>query len=95
MTLISYGKTPYNDSLQCSLFVIFCFMKRWSLNQTLMQILYHFCPDKDRYGYQMLEKMGWADGKGLGREKSGSTSHVKIKKRKQNLGMVMYTGVLL
>ena len=35
----------------------------------------------------MLEKMGWADGKGLGKDKRGSTSHIKIKKRKQNLGM--------
>ena len=43
--------------------------------------------DKDRYGYQMLEKMGWANGKGLGRNKSGSTSNIKIKKRKQNLGV--------
>ena len=45
--------------------------------------------DKDRYGYQMLEKMGWADGKGLGKNKSGNTAHVKIKKRKQNLGMCL------
>jgi hypothetical protein len=35
----------------------------------------------------MLEKMGWANGKGLGRNKSGSTSNIKIKKRKQNLGV--------
>ena len=37
----------------------------------------------------MLEKMGWADGKGLGKNKSGNTAHVKIRKRKQNLGMCL------
>lgn len=37
----------------------------------------------------MLEKMGWEDGKGLGSKQNGSTSHVKIKKRKQNLGRTL------
>ena len=45
-----------------------------------------FILDKERYGYQMLERMGWASGNGLGRKQNGETSHVKIKKRKNNLG---------
>ncbi|XP_028399677.1 PIN2/TERF1-interacting telomerase inhibitor 1-like [Dendronephthya gigantea] len=57
--------------------------QKWSEDPRNMK----WSTDKDRYGYQMLEKMGWADGKGLGRDKTGSTSHVKIKKRKQNLGL--------
>ncbi|XP_046859360.1 PIN2/TERF1-interacting telomerase inhibitor 1-like [Xenia sp. Carnegie-2017] len=43
--------------------------------------------DKKRYGYQMLEKMGWSKGKGLGKDKAGTTFHVKVKKRKTNLGL--------
>ena len=54
---------------------------------SILTLVAKLFPDKERYGYQMLEKMGWADGKGLGKHKSGSTSHVKIKKRKQNLGI--------
>ena len=34
----------------------------------------------------MLEKMGWTDGKGLGADESGETSHIKVKKRATNLG---------
>ena len=45
--------------------------------------------DKERYGYQMLEKMGWADGRGLGKEQRGNVSHVKIKKRKGNVGIYL------
>lgn len=31
--------------------------------------------------------MGWSEGKGLGANESGATSHVKVSKRKENLGM--------
>ena len=39
----------------------------------------------------MLEKMGWTDGKGLGADESGETSHVKVKKRAVNLGTCFVT----
>jgi Pin2-interacting protein X1 len=43
--------------------------------------------DTDRFGYQMLTKMGWSDGKGLGATENGSTSHVKVSLKNNNLGV--------
>ena len=35
----------------------------------------------------MLSKMGWSEGKGLGAQENGTTSHVKVSKRRENLGI--------
>lgn len=43
--------------------------------------------DTSKFGFRMLEKMGWSAGKGLGRTLEGITSHVVIKKRSENLGL--------
>ena len=43
--------------------------------------------DKSKYGYRMLEQMGWKEGKGLGLKEDGSTEHVKIHKKPDNSGM--------
>lgn len=43
--------------------------------------------DTSRFGYQMLSKMGWESGKGLGAKENGITTHVKAVKRKDNLGL--------
>ena len=43
--------------------------------------------DTGRFGFKMLEKMGWAPGKGLGKEESGMTSHIKAVKRSEGLGL--------
>ena len=42
--------------------------------------------DTKKYGYRMLEKMGWMDGKGLGINEAGDTDFVKIKKKRDNSG---------
>ena len=34
----------------------------------------------------MLSKMGWSEGKGLGAKEDGVTAHVKVSKRRENLG---------
>lgn len=43
--------------------------------------------DENKFGKKMLEKMGWSDGKGLGADLSGETSHVKVNKRAVHLGL--------
>ncbi|CAH3028980.1 unnamed protein product [Porites evermanni] len=43
--------------------------------------------DTSRFGYQMLTKMGWESGKGLGANEDGATTHVKATKRRDNLGL--------
>ena len=47
--------------------------------------------DENKFGKKMLEKMGWSDGKGLGADLSGETSHVKVNKRAVHLGMILGT----
>jgi len=45
--------------------------------------------DKNKFGYQMLTKMGWNEGGGLGRTLSGTTSHIKVNKRRSSAGVGM------
>ena len=42
--------------------------------------------DTNRFGYQLMTKMGWEKGKGLGAKEHGQTSHVKAFKRRNNQG---------
>jgi len=55
-----------------------------NLTDTLNQ---HWKNDKTRFGYKMLLKMGWKEDKGLGKDESGNTSFVKIKKREDGIGL--------
>ncbi|XP_062504406.1 PIN2/TERF1-interacting telomerase inhibitor 1-like isoform X4 [Corticium candelabrum] len=43
--------------------------------------------DKSKFGYRMLEKMGWKEGKGLGLQEDGSVAVVTVKKKTTNLGV--------
>lgn len=43
--------------------------------------------DQDKFGKRMLESMGWTDGKGLGADESGATTHVRVKKRGAKIGL--------
>ncbi|GAB9471293.1 Pin2 terf1-interacting telomerase inhibitor 1 [Globisporangium polare] len=43
--------------------------------------------DTSKFGYKMLVKMGWAAGKGVGKELQGQATHVKIARRSENLGV--------
>ncbi|KAJ2831275.1 hypothetical protein FBU31_002307 [Coemansia sp. 'formosensis'] len=40
-----------------------------------------------RFGFKMLEKMGWSEGKGLGANEDGMKEHVKIKLKSNNFGI--------
>ncbi|XP_029547823.1 PIN2/TERF1-interacting telomerase inhibitor 1 [Salmo trutta] len=43
--------------------------------------------DESKFGQKMLERMGWSKGKGLGRTEQGSTEHVKVKVKNNQLGL--------
>lgn len=39
------------------------------------------------FAKKQLEKMGWSEGTGLGKKRDGMTTHIKVKKRKDNVGL--------
>lgn len=43
--------------------------------------------DKSKFGLRMLQKMGWTEGKGLGKNEDGVSEHVKVSKKSNNLGL--------
>ncbi|KAJ2650129.1 hypothetical protein IWW40_002675 [Coemansia sp. RSA 1250] len=43
--------------------------------------------DKSRFGFKMLEKMGWSEGKGLGLNEDGNKEHIKIKLKTNSFGI--------
>eukprot|EP00946_MAST-07B_sp_MAST-7B-sp1_P001082 g1082.t1 len=43
--------------------------------------------DANAFGRKMLEKMGWKDGAGLGKDEQGEKTHVRIKKRSEKLAL--------
>lgn len=43
--------------------------------------------DKSKFGLKMLQKMGWTEGKGLGKNEDGVCEHVKVSKKSNNLGL--------
>ena len=43
--------------------------------------------DKSKFGYRMLQKMGWSEGKGLGLKEDGDTKSIRVKKKMSNTGI--------
>ncbi|ORZ31860.1 hypothetical protein BCR44DRAFT_1380354, partial [Catenaria anguillulae PL171] len=43
--------------------------------------------DTSKFGFTMLRKMGWDAGKGLGRDGSGMTEHVKVSVKNNSAGV--------
>ncbi|PVU85888.1 hypothetical protein BB561_006876 [Smittium simulii] len=43
--------------------------------------------DKNKFGYRLMQKMGWSEGKGLGSNETGIAEHLKIRLKTNNLGI--------
>lgn len=39
------------------------------------------------FARKQMEKMGWQEGKGLGKEEQGVVTHVRVKKREEFMGV--------
>lgn len=39
------------------------------------------------FARRQMEKMGWKEGKGLGKEEQGVVTHVRVKKREESMGV--------
>lgn len=47
----------------------------------------HWANDTSRFGLKLLQKMGWTEGKGLGKSESGTNENLKITLRNENEGL--------
>jgi hypothetical protein len=43
----------------------------------------------------MMQKMGWCEGKGLGKGEDGMTQHIKLKKKDNNLGELLWLNAVI
>eukprot|EP00842_Homolaphlyctis_polyrhiza_P005522 jgi/Hompol1/5971/HPOL_000172-RA len=43
--------------------------------------------DKSKFGFKMLEKMGWSEGKGLGRQEDGVKDSIAVRFKADNRGI--------
>ncbi|KAF9359251.1 PIN2/TERF1-interacting telomerase inhibitor 1 [Mortierella sp. AD094] len=47
----------------------------------------HWANDTNKFGFKMMEKMGWSQGKGLGANEDGAQEHVKVRLKENHLGV--------
>ncbi|KAF8937316.1 PIN2/TERF1-interacting telomerase inhibitor 1 [Haplosporangium gracile] len=47
----------------------------------------HWANDTSKFGFKMMEKMGWSQGKGLGAKEDGVQEHVKVRLKENHLGV--------
>ena len=47
----------------------------------------HWKNDKSGFGFRMLQKMGWKEDKGLGKDESGIVDAIRIKKREEGMAL--------
>lgn len=58
-------------------------MEKWSEDPRNTQ----WSNDTKKFGYRMLQRMGWEKGRGLGALEDGTTEHVRVSMRKDNSGL--------
>jgi Pin2-interacting protein X1 len=42
---------------------------------------------KESKAFRLMTQMGWEEGRGLGKDQQGITSHIRVKTRKDNAGV--------
>ncbi|KAF9436811.1 PIN2/TERF1-interacting telomerase inhibitor 1 [Entomortierella beljakovae] len=47
----------------------------------------HWANDTNKFGFKMMEKMGWSQGKGLGANEDGVQEHVKVRLKEDKIGV--------
>ena len=47
----------------------------------------HWKNDKSGFGFRMLQKMGWKEDRGLGKDESGIVDAIRIKKREEGMAL--------
>ena len=71
---------------------------RWSKGKSLpfntcaRELVFVHCvlsTDQGRYGYRMLQRMGWSQGQGLGRGKEGRKELIRVSRRDDNSGTAL------
>ena len=65
---------------------MYLYLIYYPLLRPTIPILYLFT-DTSSFGRKMLEKMGWKTGQGLGLNNDGTTTHIKISVKDDNLGI--------
>lgn len=60
------------------------------LNQLEMSNNDSIGSELSEFAKKQMAKMGWSTGKGLGKTEQGITTHVKVKKKRDNSGVRIY-----
>ena len=43
--------------------------------------------NKNKFGFKLLQKMGWKEGKGMGKNEDGIATHVRATRKHKDLGV--------
>ena len=54
-----------------------------------------FFPDGNKFGQKILEKMGWAPGKGLGANEQGMKNVIKVNYKSDTKGKTLFLLIFL
>ena len=83
MTIVYQTVEYYHYS--CGFYILFII---WDTYALMYKLENYFYTDKSKFGYKMLQKMGWSEGKGLGVSEDGALEHIKVKMKCDTSGNI-------